>query len=108
MNRKTTLLLLLLAALAAPMALAQDPTAPGPYAVTREEYNFGDTAFNPTNFPGPVELLASVHHPTDLTNGPFPLIVFLHGRHATCYNGQGAAFLEWPCAAGRTPIPSYQ
>jgi hypothetical protein len=35
-------------------------------------------------------------------------VVFLHGRHATCFNGQGAAFLEWPCSNGRTPIPSYQ
>ncbi|HEX9460351.1 MAG TPA: hypothetical protein VGA84_14455 [Thermoanaerobaculia bacterium] len=106
--KKTLHVLLLLVVLSAPAALAQDPTAPGPFAVTREEYNFGDTAFTPTNFPGPVELLASVHHPTDLTGGPFPLVVFLHGRHATCFNGQGAAFLEWPCSDGRTPIPSYQ
>jgi len=106
--KKTLHALLLLVVLAAPALLAQDPTAPGPFAVTREEYNFGDTAFTPTNFPGPVELLASVHHPTDLTGGPFPLVVFLHGRHATCFNGQGAAFLEWPCSDGRTPIPSYQ
>ena len=106
--KKTLYALLLLVVLAAPAVLAQDPTAPGPFAVTREEYNFGDTAFTPTNFPGPVELLASVHHPTDLTGGPFPLVVFLHGRHATCFNGQGAAFLEWPCSDGRTPIPSYQ
>ena len=106
--KKTLHALLLLVVLAAPVVLAQDPTAPGPFAVTREEYNFGDTAFTPTNFPGPVELLASVHHPTDLTGGPFPLVVFLHGRHATCFNGQGAAFLEWPCSGGRTPIPSYQ
>jgi len=106
--KKTLYALLLLVVLAAPALLAQDPTAPGPFAVTREEYNFGDTAFTPTNFPGPVELLASVHHPTDLTGGPFPLVVFLHGRHATCFNGQGAAFLEWPCSDGRTPIPSYQ
>ena len=106
--KKILYALLLLVVLATPAVLAQDPTAPGPFAVTREEYNFGDTAFSPTNFPGPVELLASVHHPTDLTGGPFPLVVFLHGRHATCFNGQGAAFLEWPCSDGRTPIPSYQ
>ena len=46
-----------------------DPAAPGPLAVTRAEYNFGDTAFTPTNFPGPVELLASVHYPTNLSGG---------------------------------------
>src|SRR5216684_9415110 len=88
--------------------LGTDPGTRGPLSVTREEYNFGDTAFTPTNFPGPVELLASVHYPTGLPGGPYPLVVFLHGRHATCFNGQGAAFLEWPCSDGRTPIPSYQ
>jgi hypothetical protein len=89
-------------------AQSPDPGAPGPMAVTRVEYNFGDTAFTPTNFPGPVELLASVHHPTNLSGGPFPLIVFLHGRHATCFTG-GTAFLQWPCAfAGSQAIPSYQ
>ena len=85
-----------------------DPAAPGPLAVTRAEYNFGDTAFTPTNFPGPVELLASVHYPTNLSGGPFPLIVLLHGRHATCFTG-GTAFLQWPCTmAGSQPIPSYK
>jgi len=93
----------------APAVFAQvpDPGTPGPLAVTREEYNFGDTAFQPSNFPGPVELLASIHYPTNLA-GPFPVIVFLHGRHATCFNGNGAAFLEWPCSNGRQPIPSYK
>src|SRR5437667_3281639 len=84
-----------------------DPGARGPLPVTREEYNFGDTAFTPTNFPGPVEVTASVHYPSGLPGGPYPLVVFLHGRHATCYIGN-AAFLEWPCTPPRLPIPSYQ
>ena len=89
-------------------AQTPDPGAPGPLSVTREEYNFGDTAFTPTNFPGPVELLASVHYPTNLSGGPFPLIIFLHGRHATCFVG-GSALLQWPCTAnGSQPIPSYK
>jgi hypothetical protein len=88
-------------------ALGQDPGAPGPLAVTREEYNFGDTAFQPTNFPGPVELLASIHYPTALA-GPYPVIVLLHGRHATCFSGTGGAFLQWPCTNNREPIPSYK
>src|ERR1043165_6644955 len=89
-------------------AQTTDPGTPGPLAVTREEYNFGDTAFQPTNFPGPVELLASVHYPTNLSGGPFPLIVFLHGRHATCFKS-GSALLLWPCTTnGSQPIPSYK
>ena len=87
--------------------LGQDPGAPGPLAVTREEYNFGDTAFQPTNFPGPVELLASIHYPTALA-GPYPVIILLHGRHATCFKG-GSQLLQWPCTTnGSQPIPSYQ
>ena len=87
--------------------LGQDPGAPGPLAVTREEYNFGDTAFQPSNFPGPVELLASIHYPTALA-GPYPVIILLHGRHATCFKG-GSQLLQWPCTTnGSQPIPSYQ
>jgi hypothetical protein len=93
----------------APATFAQvpDPGTPGPLAVTREEYNFGDTAFQPSNFPGPVELLASIHYPTNLSAGPFPVILLLHGRHATCFSA-GGQFLQWPCTNGRLPIPSYQ
>jgi hypothetical protein len=96
------------AGLSTAFAQAPDPGTPGPLAVTREEYDFGDTAFQPSNFPGPVELRASIHSPTNLTGGPFPVIVLLHGRHATCFAGRGARFLEWPCAATHQPIPSYK
>jgi hypothetical protein len=86
-----------------------DPGAPGPLAVTREEYDFGDTAFQPTDFPGPVELRASIHYPTNLSGAPFPLIVLLHGRHATCFVGGGGQRLQWPCTSNKSqPIPSYK
>src|SRR5215510_15739251 len=101
-----TFLLLISAGALNTFAQVPDPGTPGPLAVTREEYNFGDTAFQPSNFPGPVELLASIHYPTNLAAGPFPVILFLHGRHATCFN-PGQQFLEWPCADGHLPIPSY-
>ncbi|HET9710252.1 MAG TPA: hypothetical protein VFP64_00160, partial [Pyrinomonadaceae bacterium] len=100
--------LMVLLLVSAGIAFAQDPGAPGPLAVTREEYNFGDTAFQPTNFPGPVELLASIHYPTNLSGGPFPLIILLHGRHATCFVG-GTQLLQWPCTVNNSqPIPSYK
>src|SRR5215216_1385393 len=108
-NRNYILASLIFILVIAGAAFAQvpDPGTPGPLPVTREEYNFGDTAFQPSAFPGPVELLASIHYPSNLA-GPYPVILFLHGRHATCFTGGGAQFLQWPCTMGRIPIPSYK
>jgi len=111
MNSKTRIyffsVLILLLLVSPRFVLAQDPGSPGPLAVTREEYNFGDTAFTPTGFPGPVELAASIHYPTSLS-GQYPVIVLLHGRHATCFVG-GTALLQWPCTQqGSQSIPSYK
>lgn len=88
-------------------AQTPDPGTAGPLAVTREEYNYGDLAFQPTGFPSAVELKASVHYPTGLPGGPYPVVVFLHGRHVTCYRNTTTA-LRWPCRANETAIPSYQ
>ena len=71
-------------------AQAPDPGVAGPLAVTREEYNYGNLAFQPSGFPSAVELRASVHYPTGLPGGPYPVVVFMHGRHATCYRGTTA------------------
>ena len=102
------LLFCVLASAAASAAQTPDPGTTGPLAVTREEYNYGDLAFQPSNFPSAVELKASVHHPTDLTGGPFPVVVFLHGRHVTCYSKTGITALRWPCRSTESVIPSYQ
>lgn len=87
-----------------------DPGQMGPLSVTRREYTLGDEAFQPTDWiplGARVEVTGSVHHPTDLSGGPRPFILFLHGRHSTCFAG-AAAFLEWPCGPGRMSIPSFQ
>ena len=100
---------LLLCGLPPPLVFAQpDPAVPGLLAVTRAEYDFGDMAFTPTDFPGPVEVRASVHHPTDLSSGPFPLVLFLHGRHDPCFAGSMIVRGQWPCPPGFAPIPSFQ
>jgi len=108
-SRILAFFIFLIVTLSTNTAFAQvpDPGTPGPLAITREEYNFGDTAFQPTDFPGPVELRASIHYPTVLA-GPYPVIVLLHGRHATCFKG-GSQLLQWPCTTnGSQPIPSFQ
>src|ERR1043165_1736977 len=105
-SRLLTLFIFLVTLSINTFAQVPDPGPPAPLAVTREEYNFGDTAFQPTDFPGPVELRASIHYPSALA-GPYPVIVLLHGRHATCFKG-GSQLLQWPCTNGAQAIPSFQ
>ena len=71
-----TALVALWLALGAPaLAVATgDPADPGPLAVALEEYDLGDSAFQPDGFPIPVELIASVHYPAGLPGGPYPVV----------------------------------
>lgn len=96
-------------------AHAADPEQPGSMPTLRETYGFGDTAFVPENFGfAPVELRGVIHRPADLDAGPFPLVIMLHGRHASCFDPQiptdedpyANASVEWPCAAFHEPVPS--
>ena len=93
---------LLLTLLAAPVFGQGDPATTGPHVVTTVEYTQGDAVFTPVGFPGPVEFTAVVHYPTDLVNGPYPLVLYLHGRHSVC-----TVSFTWPCPAGQEPIRSY-
>ena len=80
-----------------------DPGDLGPLAVSHVEYAFGDSAFTPTGpgfpSPWPVELTASLTYPTDLSGGPYPLIVLVHGRHLSSAVGHSGR----PSAVGRHP-----
>src|SRR5215472_14654430 len=95
--------------LVAPFALAQDPGDTGPQTVETADYNDGDSAVTYAGFP--LEIRARVFYPVSspgvVTPGAHPFVVFLHGRHQTCYQGT-TAFTQWPCSAGRSPIDSYK
>ena len=80
--------------------------APGPLAVTRTAYNFGDQAFQPAGLGGRIELRADVHYPTSLS-GSYPLVLFLHGNHSSCYQKHRSSF-QWPCREGWKPIKSFE
>jgi hypothetical protein len=88
-------------------AQTPDPGATGPFAVATEEYDFGDQAFTAVGASHAIELRAVVHHPTDLTSGPLPLLAFIHGGDAPCHKKKRTG-VTWPCAPGFTPIPSYR
>jgi len=86
-----------------------DPAAPGNRATKRSSYTL--KRLNITSFPYRVEVVGEVTQPKVLKSGEkHPLVLFLHGRHATCYIGWPDGFDtgDWPCQEGFEPIPSYK
>lgn len=86
-----------------------DPGLAGLFTVSKDTFDLGDLAYKPDSFPNYVELRGSVHYPSSLSGGPFPVIVFLHGRHSTTYktSSPGTVALAWPPAAGYQSIISF-
>lgn len=81
--------------------------SPGPYDVARREYDFGDRAFQPTELGAKVEVRADVHFPKGLPDGPYPIVLFMHGNHSSCYRGARAGY-RWPCREGWKPLPNHE
>lgn len=92
---------------AAPPA-AVDPGVAGPRPVEELAYDLGDEAFAPEGLGARVELRGKVYAPSDGVEAS-PLVVLLHGRHATCGGaGPGDVSGDWPCPPGVPEIPSYR
>lgn len=86
--------------------LAKDPGTRGSYATTSWEYRLPSVAV--AGLPAKVEMLGTVVAPTRLV-GDRPVVLFLHGRHTTCYQkGTDGISIDWPCPSGWTPIPSHR
>ncbi len=83
--------------------LAADPGDAGPYATTRDSYELADLPVK--GYEADVEVLGEVVRPSGAP-GARPLVLFLHGRHATCFKGTKVDG-SWPCRAGWQPIPSH-
>lgn len=69
-----------------------DPLAPGPLAVTVQDYELGTTMVGgPGAAHDQYEYEALIRGTLALPDGPgpFPLAVFLHGQHNPCSDGQG-------------------
>jgi hypothetical protein len=90
------------------LAQAESPAAtPGPYRTQRLRYELAGLEVE--DYPAPLEVLAEVTTPVG-ASGPRPMVLFLHGRHSTCYRGgpTGPSSGDWPCLPGWRPVPSYQ
>jgi hypothetical protein len=95
-----------------PKALQADPSTPGPHHVSEAVYDFGDQAIPLLNIGGiRGELTGKVYLPDGA--GEKPVVIFLHGRHSSCYGSGTPNPARWPCrtspdsTAQRWPIPSY-
>lgn len=87
-------------------ATAVDPAARGPYRTERLTYRLASLVI--PDFPEPIEVIGEVTAPVAAA-GRWPLVLFLHGRHSTCYRGgpQGESSGDWPCPAGWRAVPSH-
>jgi len=88
-----------------------DPGVRGPYATERTRVHAGNRAVD-VGYPVRAELTSEVVYPITETGQPAPgrrpLVLFLHGQHATCYREGRSASDMWPCRPGWRPFPSYQ
>src|SRR5438105_1473403 len=69
-------------------AVSPDPTGTGPNSVTSAEYRFPATTDPDILGNAATELWARVYRPQNLDGSLHPVILVLHGNHATC--GAGA------------------
>jgi hypothetical protein len=83
-----------------------DPSAPGPFKVTRADYDLGDEVLDIEGSDIKSELRAALYLPVDAP-GPLPVVVFQHGVHAGCHDGENAE-ISWPCKSGYQAIPNHE
>lgn len=85
---------------------ADDPGRPGPYETASYSYDVDPLPWR--EFAEPMEVIGDVILPVGAP-GPRPLLLFLHGRHATCYDPVLLfASGSWPCLPNELPIPSHE
>ncbi|HEX6290152.1 MAG TPA: hypothetical protein VFZ66_13240 [Herpetosiphonaceae bacterium] len=61
-----------------------DATRRGPFAVDSREYRYDTKTYTDILSDRPTEIWGRTYWPRDLSKGPYPLVVFLHGNHNTC------------------------
>ena len=90
---------------AASGAAVPDSLRPGPYQVTRADYDLGDEAVQIMGGRTRVERAAAVYVPS--APGKLPLVVFQHGMHSWCSVAPSPGAKPWPCPPGSRKIKSY-
>ncbi len=87
----------------------------GPLETTSAEYRL-PAAVDPTVLEGrATEIWARVYRPSDLSGGPYPVVMMLHGNHATCGRGANPRIDDntkytntGTCPAGYEVVPNHE
>ncbi len=87
----------------------------GPLETTSAEYRL-PASVDPSVLDGrATEIWARVYRPTDLSGGPFPVVMMLHGNHATCGRGANPRIDDntqytttGTCPAGYEVVPNHE
>ena len=97
--------------------VAPDATGAGPFATTSAEYKLPAAIDPEVATDLATELWARVYRPANLALAPYPVLVFLHGNHATCgrFEGAGAGRFDinvqytftGTCPPGYVVVPSH-
>ncbi|MDM7832064.1 alpha/beta hydrolase [Cellulomonas edaphi] len=85
--------------------LDRDPAKPGRYRTSA--FTYALPSVHIPGYPAAVEMRGHVVAPVGAA-GRRGVVLFLHGRHGTCYSpGGDEVSIDWPCAGGMKAIPSY-
>lgn len=96
---------------------APDSTRVGPYTATRAEYHFPASIDSEVLSGAATEVWASFYYPKEIisANNRLPLVVMLHGNHATCGRGANPRIDSscqytdsGTCPAGFVPVPNHE
>lgn len=95
---------------AALLTAQEDPTAPGSLAVTSQEYKVAQALLPTVAYP--VDIWGTVWYPEDLSGGPFPFVLMLHGNHGICrlpgtQTDLGTTIFPPFCPAGQVQTPNH-
>lgn len=94
-----------------------DTTNVGPYAVASAEYRFAATTDKDVLSDRMTEVWAEIFYPKNIAtqSGKAPLIVMLHGNHATCGSGSNPRSdtsceytYSGSCPTGFVPVPNHK
>ncbi len=90
------------------------PDAVGPFETTSAEYSLPESVDPEILIGQTTQIRARLYRPKNWDDKPHPILMFLHGNHATCGYGSGPRIdqncqytFDGTCPFGQSEVPSY-